>query len=95
MPRNFFRRVEVVFPIGDKNMEQEVLETMNGFFRDNEFATELRSRGNYVSAPKRGRKAFALQDSLVEKSIEATNLEVETLRLRRASGKPEDQSKGN
>ena len=32
-------------------MEQEVLETMNGFFRDNEFATELRSRGNYVSAP--------------------------------------------
>jgi polyphosphate kinase len=95
MPRNFFRRVEVVFPIGDKNMEQEVLETMNGFFRDNEFATELRSRGNYVSAPKRGRKAFALQDSLVEKSIEATNLEVETLRLRRASGKTEDQSKGN
>jgi polyphosphate kinase len=95
MPRNFFRRVEVVFPIGDKNMEQEVLETMNGFFRDNEFATELRSRGNYISAPKRGRKAFALQDSLVEKSIEATNLEVETLRLRRASGKTEDQGEGN
>ena len=95
MPRNFFRRVEVVFPVGDKNMEQEVLETMNGFFRDNEFATELRSRGNYISAPKRGRKAFALQDSLVEKSIEATNLEVETLRLRRASGKTEDQGEGN
>ena len=76
-------------------MEQEVLETMNGFFRDNEFATELRSRGNYVSAPKRSRKAFGLQDSLVEKSIDATNLEVETLRLRRASGKTEDQGEGN
>jgi polyphosphate kinase len=95
MPRNFFRRVEVVFPVEDNNMENEVLETMDGFFRDNEFATELRTRGNYVPAVKRGRKAFALQNSLVEKSIDATNREVETLRLRRASGKPEDQSKGN
>ncbi len=95
MPRNFFRRVEVVFPIEDSGMEKEVIETMDGFLRDNEFATELRSRGNYVSAPKRGKKKFALQDYLVEQSIEATNREVETLRLGRATGKPEDQSEGN
>jgi len=95
MPRNFFRRVEVVFPVENSETEKEVLETMDGFFRDNEFATELRSRGNYVSAPKRGKKKFALQDYLVEQSIEATNREVETLRLGRATGKPEDQSEGN
>ena len=95
MPRNFFRRVEVVFPVENSETEKEVLETMDGFFRDNEFATELRSRGNYVSAPKRGKKKFALQDYLVEQSIEATNREVETLRLGRATGKPEDQGEGN
>jgi polyphosphate kinase len=95
MPRNFFRRVEVVFPIEDSAMEKEVIETMDGFLRDNEFATELKSRGNYVPAPKRSRKPFALQDYLVEQSIEATTREMETLRLGRASGKPEDQSEGN
>jgi polyphosphate kinase len=95
MPRNFFRRVEVVFPIEDSAMENEVIDTMDGFLRDNEFATELKSRGNYVSAPKRSRKPFALQDHLVEQSIEATTREMETLRLGRASGKPEDQSEGN
>ena len=95
MPRNFFRRVEVVFPIEDSAMEQEVIDTMDGFMRDNELATELKSRGNYVSAPKRSRKPFALQDHLVEQSIEATTRVMETLRLGRASGKPEDQSEGN
>ena len=95
MPRNFFRRVEVVFPIEDSAMEKEVIDTMDGFLRDNEFATELKSRGNYVTAPKRGKKPFALQDHLVEQSIEATTREMETLRLGRASRKPEDQSEGN
>ena len=95
MPRDFFRRVEVVFPIEECAMEKEVIDTMDGFLRDNEFATELKSRGNYVSAPKRSRKPFALQDHLVEQSIDATTREMETLRLGRASGKPEDQSEGN
>ena len=92
MPRNFFRRVEVVFPLEPTEMEKEVLETMDGYFRDNEFASELRSRGNYVAAPRRGRKPFALQQYLVEQSVEATNREVETLRLGRASGKSKNQS---
>ena len=95
MPRNFFRRVEVVFPVGNSEMEKQVIETMDGFFRDNEFATELKSRGKYLAAAKRGRKAFALQNYLVDQSIEETTQEVEALRLGRASGKPENQSKGN
>ena len=95
MPRNFFRRVEVVFPIEDTEMEKEVIDTMDGFLRDNEFASELRSRGNYVTAPKRGKKGFGLQGYLVLQSLEATTREVETMRLGRTSGKPEDQSEGN
>ena len=34
-----------------------------------------------VSSARKGRKAFALQDKLVEQSIEATNREIESLRL--------------
>ena len=92
MPRNFFRRVEVVFPLEATEMEKEVLETMDGYFRDNEFASELRSRGELCFCSQRGRKPFALQHHLVEQSVEATNREVETLRLGRASGKSENQS---
>ena len=95
MPRNFFRRVEVAFPVEDPGMEAEVLDTTDGFFRDNQYATELRSRGNYVSSSKKGRKPFGLQDHLVVQSIESTNQEFEALRLGRASGKPEDQGEGN
>ena len=35
MPRNFFRRIEVVFPIEERNMEQEIIQTMEHFLKDN------------------------------------------------------------
>ena len=89
MPRNFFRRVEVVFPLEATEMEKEVLETMDGYFRDNEFASELRSRGNYVAAP-RGRKPFA-GSILVEQSVEATN-KMET-KIRKSLGKIKNKAK--
>ena len=95
MPRNFFRRVEVAFPIEDPEMEGEVLQTADFFFRDNQYATELRSRGNYVPAAKRNSKLFGLQDFLIDQSVVETNREFELQRLRRTTGKTEDQSEGN
>ena len=65
-------------------MENEVIETMDGFLRDNEFATELRVAELCLRSCA-GRKPFALQDHLVEQSIDATTREMETLRLGRAS----------
>ena len=50
MPRNFFRRVEVVFPVEDPDMQKEVLKTMEEFLYDNTFASELRQNGKYVAA---------------------------------------------
>ena len=44
MPRNFFRRIEVAFPIEDFNEEAKIMESMDSFIRDNEFSTHLRRR---------------------------------------------------
>lgn len=65
MPRNFFRRVEVVFPVEEQSMETDILETMENFFRDNTFACELRKNGNYAAVPKRRSPAFSVQEHLI------------------------------
>ena len=57
MPRNFFRRIEVVFPIEQNEEEQKILASMQSFLDDNEYATELKVKGNYANSPKR-RKSF-------------------------------------
>lgn len=49
MPRNFFRRIEVLFPILDPNLRRWVTEELFGMeAQDNEFARELHSHGGYL-----------------------------------------------
>ena len=95
MPRNFFRRVEVVFPVEEKNMQEGILETMEDFLSDNSMASELRQNGNYVPAPKRRRKEFSVQDQLITLSQEKQVLTLEKVRSGRAPGESENQSKTN
>tara|TARA_B100001057_G_scaffold493558_1_gene588240 strand:+ start:1 stop:1155 length:1155 start_codon:yes stop_codon:yes gene_type:complete len=93
MPRNFFRRIEVAFPIEQKEEEEKILHTMHGFLQDNEFATELKSTGKYNSSPKR-RKLFSVQEHLIAETKEQIVKQVEAS-LRRTSGKANDQGEGN
>ena len=95
MPRNFLRRVEVVFPLKDAEMEAEVLRIAQGYLSDNEYAVELRVRGNYVAAPKRGTKSLGLQDFLVSQSIEKTRRAMELAGLGGTAGKPKDQGEAD
>ena len=95
MPRNFFRRVEVVFPVEEKNMQEEILQTMEDILSDNSMASELRQNGNYVPAPKRRRKEFSVQDHLITLSQEKQVLILEEVRSGRAPGESENQSKTN
>ena len=95
MPRNFFRRVEVVFPVEEKNMQEEVLQTMEDILSDNSMASELRQNGNYVPAPKRRRKEFSVQDHLITLSQEKQALTLEKVRSGRAPGESKNQSKTN
>ncbi len=63
MPRNFFRRVEVLFPIEDPGQRQRIIEELLKIeLRDNEDACELRPDGTYA-APARapGEESFRAQ----------------------------------
>ena len=49
MDRNFFRRVEVAFPIEDKLLRARVVEeTLGGYLADNTQAWELQADGSYL-----------------------------------------------
>jgi polyphosphate kinase len=95
MPRNFFRRVEVVFPVEEEEMQKEILQTMEDFISDNSMACELRQNGKYVPAPKRRRKEFSVQNHMVALTQEKQKLTLEKVRSGRTPGESENQSKTN
>ena len=68
MPRNFGRRVEVMFPIEDPDLRQRVLdEIIPVYLRDNERARELLPDGAFVRVrPGKGESSHRSQQELLE-----------------------------
>lgn len=64
MPRNFFRRVEVLFPIEAPDLRRRLLEEIfPKEFADNEYARELHANGAYLPVPRSdGAPPFSAQD---------------------------------
>ena len=93
MPRNFFRRIEVAFPVEDSSEERKILDTVNAFIEDNEFATELKSTGKYTHSSRR-RKPFSAQEHLISETREAINDQLNAT-LRSASRKSNHQGEGD
>jgi len=79
MPRNFFRRIEVVFPIHDPSLRrwvrEELLETE---LKDNEFARVLMQDGGYVpvatapGAPSFSSQAWFMASALQRAALAAS-----------------------
>ncbi len=63
MPRNFFRRVEAVFPIEDPELRRRLIDDVLAIeLRDNEEARELQPDGSYAMPPRAaGEDAFRAQ----------------------------------
>lgn len=63
MPRNFFRRVETVFPIDDPELQRRITqEILASEWRDNEDARELQPDGSYVPVARAaGEPSFSAQ----------------------------------
>jgi polyphosphate kinase len=63
MPRNFFRRVEVVYPVRDPALRRWVVDELLAMdLQDNENARELRPNGGYLPVPRTHRApAFSAQ----------------------------------
>jgi polyphosphate kinase len=67
MDRNFFRRVEVCFPVLDAKLKRRVInEGLKPYLEDNSQAWEMDASGNYhLPQPRRG-KPLAAQEALLE-----------------------------
>ena len=67
MDRNFFRRVEVAFPIYDKTLKKRVIdEAFTVALRDNQLAWQELPNGDYVRVKTRG-KPVSLHQTLMDK----------------------------
>ena len=69
MPRNLDRRVEIVFPVEDEQIKEELIHILDLEFRDNVKAHILQPEGNYEKQDKRGK---VLINSQMEFCREAT-----------------------
>jgi polyphosphate kinase len=75
MPRNFERRVEVMFPIESNNLRQDILERIiPAYLHDNSRARVLLSDGTYVRAKQHSQEAIRRsQHELLFSEISAEN----------------------
>ncbi|MEY3481552.1 MAG: polyphosphate kinase 1 [Verrucomicrobiota bacterium] len=68
MERNFFHRVESVFPVQSKGMKEHAQEIIDYFWRDNVKAKVLQPDGTYLPAPREGDPWDAQEEFLAEAS---------------------------
>ena len=56
MPRNLDKRVEILFPVEDETLKQEVIDILSIQLKDNVKARELNAKGKYVRAKKQDKE---------------------------------------
>ena len=68
MSRNLFRRIEVAFPVLDKDLKKRVInEGLHPYLKDNSNAWELDSEGDYTRRKTRGKQLeFSAQRHLMQ-----------------------------
>jgi polyphosphate kinase len=71
MPRNFFRRVEVIFPVADPALRRWLTgEFFPTEFRDDANARELASNGAYLPVARRaGQRPFSAHEAYIERAL--------------------------
>ncbi len=71
MPRNLERRVEIVFPIKDKELQAKLLHILDVELKDNIFASNLQPNScQYLKPDRRGKKAVNSQEIFVSEACE-------------------------
>jgi len=71
MERNFFRRVELGFPVETRRLRQRVMRELKWYLADNTQAWLLRTDGRYERAqPGTNEKPFAVQGALLQEACD-------------------------
>jgi polyphosphate kinase len=67
MPRNFFRRIEIVFPVEDGVLRERIREEiLEGALKDNVKARRLRADGSYARTAKKGEARWRSQEEFIK-----------------------------
>jgi polyphosphate kinase len=74
MARNFYRRIEVIFPIEQDDLREFILnEVLETYLKDNLNATQLRANGSYRRVqPSRNEEPLSAQAFFIKKAKERT-----------------------
>jgi polyphosphate kinase len=71
MPRNLDKRVEILFPVEDKEIMGKVLDILNVQLSDTMKAHIMKKDGSYAKVDKRGKKLLCAQDYFCEQAVKA------------------------
>jgi polyphosphate kinase len=66
MDRNFFRRVEIAFPVRRQKYREDILRDLETYLQDDCQAWELDANGSYSRVPRRGDSPTCAQVMLLE-----------------------------
>ncbi len=92
MPRNLERRVEILFPILEKSLQEKIGHILDCQLRDTLKAQILQPDGTYDKIDKRGKVLFGSQDYFTEeaaKLVKAAKKQVAETRVFIPETKPE------
>ena len=70
MPRNLFRRVEVVYPIQTKSLRERIIRDLNNYLKDNTYAWILKPEGEYARLTPNEHAPFSVQQHLLSELAE-------------------------
>ena len=72
MPRNLDKRVEILFPVEDATLKQEVIDILDIQLRDNAKARIMQPDGSYLHLNKRGKERLSAQSYFCEAALAVT-----------------------
>lgn len=70
MPRNFYRRIEAVFPVEDPELKERMIHILETYLADTKDARILRANGAYqsISRSRKGKALVSAQEIFAEES---------------------------
>lgn len=70
MPRNLDRRVEILFPVEEESLKEQLMHILEVQLADNRKAYVKKSDCSYAKVPKRGKKAVLAQEIFCSEAVE-------------------------
>ena len=72
MPRNFFKRIECVFPIESAEERNRILKILEAYLKDNTQANTLLANGEYKKIKSTSQASFSAQDAFIDLSLRSS-----------------------